>query len=217
MTAFDWVKDKLLENNDDRISSVEIENNFLLVIRKNGKSLKAIDLNEQHITLEQIKNRISNDKNIDFILTSNNNVVVEGKVYPFLKSKEISIGDFKDLFRVINQEDNFPYINPTVEFINTGLRQHNGVSSFRRLNNQTYLVERFGKESLTMTFLLDYNLNAESVRNAIERFNNFQILLKANPNPVGGKEGISKEALNIAKQNGIEILKWAAFYSRLNR
>lgn len=210
MNPFEWIKSKL--QNKNYIESIDIKDGVLHIMRKNGVSFNAICIKDTNIDTSKIKNRIENI-DVNFVLATNRDVIIDGGVYTFLEESEIVIGDFKDLFRVISQNDNFPYLNPTVKFILQGLRQHDRVKSVERLDNNRYLIHRHFGDSITILSLEDYNITIQNMRDSIDKYKNaFQAVLKANPNG-----GIAESASIFAESKNLKILKWGELLGDLNR
>ena len=65
---------------------------------------------------------------------------------------------------------------------------------------------------LTVVMLNEYELTADHLRNARDRYGQFSIAVITNPN---GRATSSAE--ETAQTMGVEILKWGPFFGRLNK
>lgn len=208
-SPFEWIKEKLSENK--QIESVDIvEENLLHIIRDNETLLRVAKSNLDRFYYKDIEEFLQNNE-VDFILHTSKEPFVNGSVYSFLESKRKVLGGFGDLMRVVAQERNWPYYPPDVKFIKRGLEQHTKVTEVRRLDNKRYEVSRYGLETVIIIALNDYDLGIESIRNAADEFDEFDAVLKSNPN---GK--ITTSAIEHVNSRNIKVLKWGELMGKLN-
>lgn len=208
-SPFEWIKEKLSENK--RIESVDIvKENLLHIIRDNETLLRVAKSNLDRFYYKDIKEFLQNNE-VDFILHTSKEPFVDGSVYDFLESKRKVLGGFGDLMRVVAQERNWPYYPPDVKFIKRGLEQHTKVTEVRRLDNKRYEVSRYGLETVIIIALNDYDLGIESIRSAADEFDEFDAVLKSNPN---GK--ITTSAIEHVNSRNIKVLKWGELMGKLN-
>lgn len=209
-TTFDWILEKLKDNDD--ISSTEIVSDSLLRInRKEGDSITITKTTLSKINLTDVKSILVN-QDADFILHTVKEPWIFGGVFDLLDSKRKVIGGFGDLFRVLRQDDNYPYLPPQVHFIIRGLEQHTKVSNVRRLDNKRYEIERYGLETVIIIALDDYDIGIESVRSAVNDFDKFDAVLKANPNG-----SITSSAVTLADSRELKVYKWGQLLGILNK
>lgn len=209
-TTFEWILDKLEDN--DGISSTEIVSDSLLRInRKEGESITITKTTLSKINLTDVKSILVN-QDADFILHKVKEPWIFGDVFEFLNRKRKVIGGFGDLFRVLRQDNNFPYLPSQVHFIIRGLEQHKKVSNVRRLDNKRYEIERYGLETVIIIALDDYDIGIESVRSAVNDFDKFDAVLKSNPNG-----SITSSAVTLADLRELKVFKWGQLLGILNR
>lgn len=208
-SPFEWIKEKLSENK--HIESVDIvKENLLHIIRDNETLLRVAMSNLDRFYYKDIEEFLQNNE-VDFILHTSKEPFVDGSVYDFLESKRKVLGGFGDLMRVVAQERNWPYYPPDVKFIKRGLEQHTKVTEVSRLDNKRYEVSRYGLETVIIIALNDYDLGIESIRSAADEFDEFDAVLKSNPN---GK--ITTSALEHVNSRNIKVLKWGELMGKLN-
>ncbi len=124
----------------------------------------------------------------------------------------IATGAYGDLLRVIGLQDVRAFQPKETEFVERGLRQHNRISSFERMHDRLYRVSRNGLPDLTVAMLNEYELTADHLRTARDRYGQFSVAVITDPN---GKATSSAD--EAARTMGVEILKWGPFFGRLNK
>ncbi|MDR6548140.1 hypothetical protein J2810_004227 [Chryseobacterium rhizosphaerae] len=207
---FNWLIDRL--NEDRNIStSLNEEKTILTIVRKNrDESLTISSVSSTHPSLDDIID-ITKKYNTDFILVKKDSII-NGDILEFLEKKEKTIGSYGDVFRIMNQEDNFPYLPPEIKFILRNLKQHTKVRHIKRLDTKRYLISRYGLEDVTVIALYDYDLGVEAIRSAIDIYRDFDAIFKGNPN---GR--ISEDAYKLANSMKIKTLMWGELLSELNK
>lgn len=134
-----------------------------------------------------------------------------GAALNLASSNHIAAGAYGDLFRVIRSPDVRTFVPSEIEFVERGLRQHSRISSFERVHDRLYRLERDGLPDLTVAILNEYELTADHLRTACDRYGKFSVAVITNPNgnPTSSAEGVAQDL-------GIEILNWRPFFSRLH-
>jgi hypothetical protein len=207
---FSWLIEKLKENKKVE-STLLLNENILKVVRTGGEPLNICASSLNTFTLKETKELLEK-YNADFILHTAREPFIHGSIFDYLDLKESVIGGYGDLFRVINQDYNWPYLPPSVHFITRGLKQHTKVNDVRRLDNKRYEISRHDLETVTIIALDDYDLGIESIRNAVDKYESFDAVLKSNPN---GR--ISTTAIELADSRKIKVFKWGELLGKLNQ
>ena len=60
--------------------------------------------------------------------------------------------------------------------------------------------------------LNEYELTADHIRTARDRYGSFDVVVNTNPNG-----SVTSAAAEAAKSMGVEILKWGPFFGRINK
>jgi hypothetical protein len=123
----------------------------------------------------------------------------------------IATGCYSDLLRVIDLQDVRAFQPRETEFVERCLRQHDRISSFERVHDRLYRISRNGLPDLTVAMLNEYELTADHLRTARDRYGQFSVAVITNPNGRG-----TNSAAEAAQTMGVEILKWGPFLGRLN-
>jgi hypothetical protein len=118
------------------------------------------------------------------------------------RENKIATGGYGDLLRVIRLPDVRAFQQKETEFVERGLRQHDRISNFERLYDRVYRISRNGLPDLTVAMLNEYELTADHLRTARDRYGNFSLAVITNPN---GRATSSAE--ETAQIMGVEILK----------
>ncbi len=208
-----WVSEKIRDHDD--VLSIEIVESDLIVAKRKGKSsVRIATLSAKGaVTSEYLENAISDKKDVEFIINIPKDCYLTGGAIRFAQSRGIGLGGLGDLMRALRLECVGDYIPPTIEFIERGLRQHDRVSSFERLADLQYRIERTGAlPDVLVVFLHEYELVADHIRIARDRYGNFDIVVKTNPNG-----GLTSSALAVADDLHCKIYKWGEFLGALNR
>ena len=92
------------------------------------------------------------------------------------------------------------------------MRQHGHISSFERVHDRLYRISRNGLPDLTVAMLNEYELTADHLRTARDRYGQFSVAVITNPNGRG-----TDSAAEAAQTMGVKILKWAPFLGRLSK
>jgi hypothetical protein len=135
-----------------------------------------------------------------------------GGALTLARGNNIATGEYGDLFRVIDLQDVRAFQPKETEFIERGLRQHDRVSGFERVHDRLYCISRSGLPDLMAVMLNEYELTADHLRTARDRYGRFSVAVITNPN--GQATSSAEEA---AETMGVEILKWGPFFGRLNK
>jgi hypothetical protein len=80
------------------------------------------------------------------------------------------------------------------------------------VHDRLYRISRKGLPDLTVVMLSEYELTADHLRQARDRYGKFSDAVITDPN---GRANASAE--EAAESMGVQILKWAPFFGRLNK
>lgn len=205
-----FIKDKL----SDFESVVEINiisENLAQLIRKEGIPFKAFTMSKEYISINEIKEICGANLDLNFIVNIKSQYSISGETLDYLSKKNVSFGGLGDLMRFCNKKDNIKLVDKEFEFVFRGLDQHDKVSDVERLDNRRLQISRFGLPDVIAIMINDYDITAESVRNARSFFGEFRVIIKTNPN---GK--ITDEAATVGKLLNVDICKWGTLLGKLN-
>jgi hypothetical protein len=205
-----WALEKIKTH--EEVSSAEIiEDNLIIIKRISGTQIRVASFSFDELNLKNIT-EIVNTFKLDFILNIKSGAIYKGEIYSFLDDKKISFGSLTDLYRVISQSENWPYLHRDVKFVLRGLKQHSKVINVERLDNKRLKIIRKNLPYVIIVATNDYEVNAESIRKLKDDFNNFDAILASNP--IGR---ITSQAFSVASMIDVPLYNWKELYSKLNK
>jgi uncharacterized circularly permuted ATP-grasp superfamily protein len=207
-----WVSERLTERQTaERVEIVEPQ--ILKVFRKDKPAFLVATMSEPRVEVESLRHLLDGSHNISFVANIMRESIWTNSAIDFAARKGAAFGGMGDL---LSATDSMPvvsnFIRKEFAFVERGLRQHTRVQSFERTYDRVYIVKRSPLPDLTVALLHEYDLLADHVRTARERYGHFGVILKTRPN---GE--VTENAYEAARFMGVEILKWGEFLGRLNR
>jgi hypothetical protein len=149
---------------------------------------------------------------IHFVVNVPRESYIAGDAIALSERKSVPVGSLGDLMRAVSLPDVRKYVDKETEFITRGLRQHTRISDYHRSADRAYEISRHELPKISVVFLNEYEMTADHVRTARDRYGPFRLLVITNPN---GRATTSAEG--VAGSLGIEIHRWRSFLGRLNR
>lgn len=205
-----WLLPKIKTH--EEVSSVEIiEEGVIFIRRISGTQIRVGSFSFDELNLKNISKVVDSFK-LDFILNIKTEAIYKGEIYSFLDDHKISFGSLSDLYRVISQGENWPYLHRDVKFVLRGLKQHSKVIKVERLDNKRLKIIRKNLPSVIIVATNDYEVNAESIRKLKDDFNSFDAILASNP--IGR---ITSQANSVANMIDVPLYNWSELYSELNK
>jgi len=206
-----WVADNLLEA--EHVTAVDVlSDQVLRVSRDQHAPFAAGIVSATRVDEDVITPVIESDLDVEIVANVPKESYWTGGALRLARERSIATGAYGDLLRAIRVPDVRAYQPKETEFIERGLRQHDRISSYERVYDRVYRINRNGLPSLTVAMLNEYELTADHLRTARDRYGNFSVAVITDPN--GGATSSAQEAAQIL---GIEILKWGPFFGRLNK
>ena len=195
----------------DRVLSVNIESdNVIKIQRKEGIPLKVAVISSKTTNFSIVTN-VVNEHCFDFLLNIPKDAYTVGEIFEYLDSKQISYGGLGDLYRVISEDENWPYLPKEVSFIMRAIEQHSKVISVKRLDDRRYSISRENLPTVIIVALNDYDFNTESIRNGKQVYKTFDGILASNPNA-----RITSGAKSVAETLGVKICTLRQLLIELN-
>src|SRR6266404_1296691 len=206
-----WVAEKIRSH--DKVTGVTVlSSNVIRVSRESGDDLKIATMSSSRVNAETIEALLKGTGEIDFVVNIPKDAYVIGDTFALAEEKKFGFGGLGDLFAALNSKSVRTYLNGEFTFALRSVRQHSKVVNVARLDNRRLLVERKGLQPVIVLILNDYELTADHVRVGIERYGEFQAIVRSNPN---GR--VTMAATTSAADSGVRIFDWSEFLSELNR
>jgi hypothetical protein len=207
----EWVAANLRDAED--VEKVEIiSNRVLRIFRGEHDPIIAGIVSAPRVEAETIEPVVNSNHEVEIIANVPKEAFWTGGALDLAAENDIATGSLGDLYRALRAEDIRKYQSRETEFVERSLRQHTKVAGFRRLHDRLYRVRRNGLSDLDVVMLNEYELTADHVRTARDRYGKFSVVVITNPN--GQATSSAEEA---AEGIGAQIYKWGPFLGRLNK
>jgi hypothetical protein len=207
----EWVAGNLRKAKD--VSKVEVlSDQVLLVSRSKYDPFVAGIVSAKCVEEDTVRTLVKSKLSVEIIASVPKESYWTGGALRLAHDSNIATGAYGDLLRVIDLQDVRAFQPKETEFVERGLRQHDRVSSFERVYDRLYRISRKGLPDLTVAMLNEYELTADHLRTARDRYGRFSVAVITDPN--GGATNSAEEA---AQTMGVEILKWGPFFGRLDK
>jgi hypothetical protein len=184
----------------------------LRIVRKEQPTFLAGTITSSRVEPSTIERLVNGVYQIEFIANIPKESFWTGAAIALASKHGAAFGGFGDLRSALTLPDGRIYVKKEFAFVERGLRQHAQVSSLERVDDRKYLVKRHQMSNICVVALNEYELNADQVRTARDRYGAFAAIIITNPN--GAPTSAAEQA---AKSMGISIYKWGAFLGQLNR
>jgi len=206
-----WVADNLREAG--HVTNVDVlSEQVLRVSREKHAPYVAGIISVKCVKVDDIMPLVESKLGVEIIANVPKESYWTGEAILLAQVHSIATGGYGDLLRVIDVEDVRAFQQKETAFVERGLRQHDRIASFDRLHDRLYLIRRNDLPDVTVAMLNEYELTADHLRTARDRYGKFSLAVITDPN--GGSTSAANEA---ARAMGVEILNWGAFFGRLNR
>jgi hypothetical protein len=206
-----WAASRIRERTE--VTSVQLLHpQALHVTRKDEGPFIAATLASKAVDRPTVEGLADLGYKIDIYLNIPKEAIWTGDAIAAVAEKAAAFGGMSDLQRVITDPIPSRYVNPEFSFVERGLRQHTRVGGLRRLHDRKYTIQRLRHGDITILLLNEYELSADHVRTAWDRYGTFNAILKTNPN---GR--ITEAAIAAANSMGATIYMWGQLLGRLNR
>jgi hypothetical protein len=207
-----WIAEKV--EKCEEVESISItDSNILNIVRKAHPPIVVATLAEATVSVEAVRQALGHRENVQFVVNVPKVSYVTGPALDYAKNEGFAIGGLGDLMRALSIPDVTQYVPKTIAFIERGLRQHDRVHSFERRADLYYLIHRRNSlKDVLVVFLHEYELVADHLRVARDRYGRFDIVVITDPNG-----NATTEAEAVAEEFGCRIYKWGKFLGALNR
>jgi hypothetical protein len=190
----------------------QISDRSLRISRNRHEPYVAGIISKRDVVADDVNAVVMENPEVDIIINVPSYGVWQGSGILAAQFAGVAFGGMGDLQSCIGQEDPRSYVKAEYGFIERGLRQHNRVQNITREADRLFLLHRNGLADVRVLALYEYELTADHLRTARERYGSFDLVLISNPNgrPTQG-------AARLAEALGIELLMFGELLGRLNR
>jgi hypothetical protein len=206
-----WIAEKIQSH--EKVTGVSVlSHNVIQVKREDGDELKIATMSSNRVDAQAIETLLKSTGDVDFVVNIPKDAYVVGDTFALADERNFGFGGVGDLFAALNSESVRTYLSSEFSFVLRSIRQHSKVVNVVRLDNRRLLIERKGLKPLSVLILNDYELTADHVRVGIERYGEFQAIVRSNPN-----SRVTMAASTAADESGVRIFDWGEFLGQLNR
>lgn len=207
----EWVASRLKSNSDIQETEL-LAPQILRIVRNDLPPLLAATIASACVDRSTLEPILASSYEIAFIANIPRESFWTGAAISLATQRDIGFGGLGDLYSAMSLPNVREYVNKEFSFVERGLSQHTRVQDLERIHDRIYLVKRQGLADVRVVLLNEYELIADHVRTAHQRYGAFSNILITNPN---GKATAS--AVSAASSMGADIYKWGEFLGRLNR
>ena len=210
--AGEWVAAKLRE--EKAVSAVDVISPTLLSIHRvaHGPAVVAVTA-ASSLDEGELINLSNQTPTPHFLVNASGDFVLTPKAFGRSEARGLPVGGMGDIKRALGLANISEYLNPEIEFVERGMRQHSRVTTFERMDERRYRVFRNAPLSPVVVMLInEYDLTAEHVRTARDRYGTFDRILVTNPN---GR--ITDSAHEVALLMNVGVGHWRDFTRDLHK
>lgn len=206
-----WVAARLREK--PIIQNVELLTpQILQVNRSKYPSFIAATIASSQVDSLSITSILETQFTVDFIINVPSEAFWTGEAISLASRKNIAFGGLGDLISACVLPDVRQHVNREFAFVERVFRQHSKITSFKREHDRKYIICRTNSDDLSIVLLNEYDLTADHVRTARDRYGTFSVILLTNPNG-----NWTESAQHAASSMGSLIFKFKNFLGWLNQ
>lgn len=208
----DWVASKVDSENDMRVTGRTSED-FLLISYKDGRPFPAAILGVTGVVqASDVQPVLSQATKPEFVVNVPSVTLWSGSAISLVHATPAAFGTLGDLLKAARSDDVPAYRNKTFDFFERAISQHSNVAAVSRIYDAVFEVHRKTGDSVIIVLVEAYNMSAEDVRNARQRYGAFDIAVKKT-----SYGSITDAAATAADSMGAEALMFADLMRRLAR
>lgn len=174
-----WVADKLVEK--EKLEIVRLMPEGILVVRAQDDYEFAVAVLgvKSVIRLSDVAPLFEGATKPQLVVNVPSAALWSGAAINFVHQAPASFGTLGDVSRAASTGDAPSYRDKNMGFFINAMRQHSNVSAVSYVFDRVFRADRKVGRSLTVAVADAYNLSAEDVRNAKDRYGDFDIVVKA--------------------------------------
>lgn len=208
--ATNWVADKLATTEGLEIVGRTPEN-FLIVRSSDGSTFLVAVLGVQNVIgVADVEPLFASATKPQFVVNVPSKTLWSGAAIDRIHTASAAFGTLGDVSRAANTEDAGSYRDKNMGFFINAMKQHSNVSSVSYVYNTVFKADRKVGANLIVAVIDTYNMSAEDVRNAKDRFGYFDVVVKSSSHG-----SITNQADAAAKTIGAQALTFRELMGRL--
>lgn len=208
----DWVAGKISSGDELEVVGRTSED-FLIVRGKDSNPFPVAVIGVRDVVrCEHIEPILSGNTKPQFVVNVPSSTLWSGAAISQIHAAPAAFGTLGELLKAARLDEVSTYRNKTREYFHRAIRQHTNVQEVSLLYDFVFEVRRRRGASLTVALIEAYNMSAEDVRNARDRFGNFDVAVKTT-----SYGSVTTAAMEAAASMGAEALMFAGLMQRLGR
>ena len=206
----DWAADKLTTK--ENIKSVNrTPENFLVVRSKDGYTFLVAVLGVQNVIgLPDVEPLFAGATKPQFVMNVPSKTLWSGAAIRLIHAASAAFGTLGDISRAAATKDAGSYRDKNMGFFINAMKQHSNVSRVSYIYETVFNIDRKIGKSLIVAVINAYNMGAEDVRNAKDRFGHFDVVVKSS-----NYGSITPQAEAAANSMGAQALTFSELMGRL--
>lgn len=211
MTTVDsFILSKYMSMNDV-VVDVQADGDHVRIMRARHRPVRFGVVRTQDVTAARIDHLF--DGYVDFIVNIPALGIFQGDAIELCQEEGVGWGGLADSMRAVRYEEPQMYMPAAHSFVLTSLKRHSHVRSVSFMDSRRLSVDRTGGLPPLVLYIEDsYQAEVTSVRFALERCSPFDVFVAIDPNA-----GPTRQAISVAHNAGVEILRWGETLGRLRR
>jgi hypothetical protein len=208
----EWVASRL-----DARSGIELADRspegFLIVKARDGNSFPVAVVSAPDIVMpDHVRPVLSCATKPEFVVNVPSKAIWSGPAIDMVHATPAAFGTLGEIQKAACTGFVPGYRNKGIDFFERAIRDHSAVRSVTRLYDLVFLVHRFRGNDITIALVDAYNMSAEDLRNARQRYGRFDLAVK-----MTSYGAISPAAKTAGDSMGIEPLMYGDMLRRLAR
>ena len=209
----DWVVDKLAKDQTSVKVVGRTPDDLLVVASANNYTFSVAVLDVQDLVLvPHVQPLFARASRPQLVINVPSKTLWSGAAIDFLHSVPAAFGTMGDITRAANTKAAERFRDKNVGFFINAMHQHKNVSDVSYIFDSVFRVDRRSATSLTVAVIDAYNMSAEDVRNAKNRFGHFDVVVKSSSHGA-----ITHQAESAAASMGAEALTFGGLMQRLSK
>lgn len=208
--ATNWVTEKLATM--EGLEVVDRTPEDFLVVRSKDEStfLVAVMGVKNVIELSDVEPLFTGVNKPQFAVNVPSKALWSGAAIDHVHAASAAFGTLGDVSRAANTEDTGSFRDKNMGFFLKAMKQHSNVSSVSYVYDAVFKANRKTGASLIVAVIDAYNMSAEDVRNAKDRFGDFDVVVKSSSHG-----SITNQAVMAATSMSAQALSFGELMVRL--
>lgn len=211
-SATDWVAEKISAG--DELELVDHMSDGLLFVKAKDHDPFPVAVTgvKDVVRREHVALVFSGETKPEFLVNVPSKALWSGAAIALIHGAPAAFGTLGELSRAARLEEVCAYRNKSREFFERAIQQHRNVQDVSLVYDHVFEAHRLNGKNLKIALIDAYNMSSEDVRNACDRFGEFDIVVK-----MSSYGSVTHAAAETAASLGAEALTFKGLMQRLER